>query len=431
MLDVDAVLARIAADAMLGRIDVTGPGRPDPEVILRFRRRFQQLTGPVMAKSLEDTLFYRYAVLLGLNEVGGDPGEYGIDAEHFHDLQIARARDWPNAMITTATHDTKRGEDARTRMLALSEIPEGWAGAWDLWQRTASPHLARIDGEPAPDANDQWMFFQAILGAWPLELLEQDETVAIEDFRDRLIAYGEKAMREGKRRSSWVNVDEVYEGAVKKLFSALIAPGSDFLRELRPFARRLAHLGMLAGLGRTVLKCTLPGLPDTYQGTEIWDFSFVDPDNRRPVDYPALERMLEAGGEPAALLPHWPDGRVKQATLARLLAERAERPAFYASAAYEPVEATGARAAHVIAYRRTDPGEEGGDLFVAVPRLFAGIVGEAVWSGEAFAGTRVDLGAGTIWRDLVSGQIVETGGEGADLGQLLRDLPYAVLRREG
>ncbi|MGU3406954.1 malto-oligosyltrehalose synthase [Methylobacterium brachiatum] len=418
-----------AADVLLGRIETTGAGRPDPRVVLRFRRRFQQLTGPVMAKSLEDTLFYRYACLLGLNEVGGDPGEYGIDAEHFHDLQIARARDWPNAMITTATHDTKRGEDARTRLLALSEIPEGWAGAWDQWQRTAGPHLARIDGEPAPDANDQWMFFQAILGAWPLELLEQDETAAIEDFRDRLIAYGEKAMREGKRRSSWVNVDEVYEGATKKLFSALIAPGSDFLRELRPFARRLAHLGMLAGLGRTVLKCTLPGLPDTYQGTEIWDFSFVDPDNRRPVDYPALERMLEQGGAPAELLAHWPDGRVKQATLARLLAERAERPGFYASAAYEPVEARGARAAHVIAYRRTDPGEEGGDLFVAVPRLFAGIVGEATWSGEAFAGTRVDLGAGTSWRDIVSGRTVEGAGEGVDLGDLLRDLPYVVLRR--
>ncbi len=235
-------------------------------------------------------------------------------------------------------------------------------------------------------------------------------------------------MREGKRRSSWVNVDEVYEGAVRKLFTALIAPGSDFLRELRPFARRLAHLGMLASLGRTVLKCTLPGLPDTYQGTEIWDFSFVDPENRRPVDYPALERMLEEGRAPAELLGHWPDGRVKQATLTRLLAERAERPDFYASAAYEPVAATGARADHVIAYRRTDPVQEGGDLFVAVPRLVAGSVGEAVWSGEAFAGTRVDLGAGSRWRDLASGRVVE--GEGADLGILLRDLPYAVLRRE-
>ncbi|MDP4023411.1 malto-oligosyltrehalose synthase [Methylobacterium sp. NEAU 140] len=420
-----------ARDVMLGRVETAGPGRPDPGVVLRFRRRFQQLTGPVMAKSLEDTLFYRYACLLGLNEVGGDPGEYGLDTEHFHDLQAARARDWPNAMIATATHDTKRGEDARTRLLALSEMPEGWAGAWDLWQRLAGPHLSRIDGEPAPDSNDQWMFFQGILGAWPLELMDGEAPEAVEAFRERLNAYSEKAMREGKRRSSWVNVDEVYEGTVRKLFEALIAPGSDFLRELRPFARKLGHLGMLAGLGRTVLKCTLPGLPDTYQGTEIWDFSFVDPDNRRPVDYPALERMLAEAGEVAPLLAHWPDGRVKQATLARLLAERADRPGFYAGAGYEPVAARGARAAHVLAYRRTDPDAEDGDLFVAVPRLVSGLLGdlsgETVWSGEAFAGTAVDLGDGTRWRDIVTGRSVE--GAEADLGHLFRDLPYAVLRR--
>jgi len=419
-----------ARDVLLGRVETSGPGRPDPRVVLRFRRRFQQLTGPVMAKSLEDTLFYRYAALLGLNEVGGDPGEYGIDAEHFHDLQAARARDWPNAMIATATHDTKRGEDARSRLLALSEMPEGWAGAWDLWQKTAGPHLSRIDGEPAPDANDQWMFFQAILGAWPLELLEGEDPQAVESFRERLNAYAEKAMREGKRRSSWVNVDETYEGTVRKLFEAIIAPGSDFLRELRPFAQRLAHLGMLSGLGRTVLKATLPGLPDTYQGTEVWDFSFVDPDNRRPVDYPALTRMLDGEGEVAPLLAHWPDGRVKQATLHRMLAERAARPDFFARAGYEPVAASGAKAEHVLAFRRTDLDTAGADdLIVAVPRLFSGLIGEGTWSGEAFAGTVLALGAGTRWRDVVTGR--EIAGEGADAATLFRDLPYAVLRRAG
>jgi len=410
-----------ARDVLLGRVETSGPGRPDPRVVLRFRRRFQQLTGPVMAKSLEDTLFYRYACLLGLNEVGGDPGEYGIDAEHFHDLQIARARDWPNAMIATATHDTKRGEDARSRLLALSEIPEGGAVALYLWQKSAGPHLSRIDGEPAPDANDQWMFFQAILGAWPLELLEGEDPQAVESFRERLNAYAEKAMREGKRRSSWVNVDETYEGTVRKLFEAIIAPGSDFLRELRPFAQRLAHLGMLASLGRTVLKCTLPGLPDTYQGTEVWDFSFVDPDNRRPVDYPALTRMLDGEGEVAPLLAHWPDGRVKQATLNRMLAERAARPDFFARAGYEPVAASGAKAEHVLAFRRTDLDTAGADdLIVAVPRLFSGLIGEGTWSGEAFAGTVLALGAGTRWRDVVTGR--EIAGEGADAAPLFRDL---------
>ncbi|GJD33136.1 malto-oligosyltrehalose synthase [Methylobacterium aerolatum] len=419
-----------ARDVLLGRVETSGPGRPDPRVVLRFRRRFQQLTGPVMAKSLEDTLFYRYAALLGLNEVGGDPGEYGIDVEHFHDLQAARARDWPNAMIATATHDTKRGEDARSRLLALSEMPESWAGAWDLWQKTAGPHLSRIDGEPAPDANDQWMVFQAILGAWPLELLDGEEESAVTAFRERLCAYAEKAMREGKRRSSWVNVDETYEGTVRKLFEAIIAPGSDFLRELRPFAQRLAHLGMLSGLGRTVLKSTLPGLPDTYQGTEVWDFSFVDPDNRRPVDYPALTRMLDGEGEVAPLLASWPDGRVKQATLHRMLGLRAARPDFFARAGYEAVTATGTHADHILAYRRTDLDPAGeGDLIVAVPRLFAGLIGEGTWSGDAFAGTVLALGAGTRWRDVVTGR--EFDGAGAEASALFRDLPYAVLRRAG
>ena len=418
-----------AADAMLGRIDVTGPGRPDPEVILRFRRRFQQLTGPVMAKSLEDTLFYRFAELLALNEVGGDPGEYGLDAEHFHALQAARARDWPNAMITTATHDTKRGEDARSRLLALSEIPQDWAAAWETWTNLAQPHLTVIDKEPVPDANDQWMFFQAILGAWPLELLEMDDPAAIEDFRKRLDAYAEKALRESKRRSSWVNVDEEYEGAVHALFARLIAPGSAFLEQLRPFARRLAHLGMIAGLGRTVLKATLPGLPDTYQGTEFWDFSFVDPDNRRPVDYPALTRALEEGAPAADLLKHWMDGRVKQATLAQLLADRAARPSFYADADYQALPASGPQAEHVIAFTRSDATTGEGDLAVAVPRLVAHLVGDALWSSEAFAGTNVTVAPGSAWIDLVTGDEVLAEDGRIELGQAFARLPYAVLKR--
>ena len=418
-----------AADAMLGRIDVTGPGRPDPEVILRFRRRFQQLTGPVMAKSLEDTLFYRFAELLALNEVGGDPGEYGIDSAHFHALQAARARDWPNAMITTATHDTKRGEDARSRLLALSEMPDAWGEAWGVWTALAKPHLGTIDKAPAPDANDQWMFFQAILGAWPLELLDRDESVAIEDFRQRLDAYAEKALRESKRRSSWVNVDEAYEGAVHALFAKLIAPGSEFLARLRPYAKRLAHLGMIAGLGRTVLKVTLPGLPDTYQGTEFWDFSFVDPDNRRPVDYPALTRALEEGAPAADLLAHWTDGRVKQTTLARLLADRAARPSFYADADYQALPATGPRAGHVIAFTRSDATTGEGDLVVAVPRLVSGLVGDAVWSGSAYAGTSLVVTPGTVWSDLVTGDELVSDDGRIELGTAFARLPYAVLKR--
>jgi (1->4)-alpha-D-glucan 1-alpha-D-glucosylmutase len=418
-----------AADALLGRIEVGGAGQPDPGVVLRYRRRFQQLTGPVMAKSLEDTLFYRFVELLALNEVGGDPGEYGIDREHFHALQAARARDWPNAMITTATHDTKRGEDARSRQLALSELPEDWARAWDTWRRASTPHIRSVEGEAAPDANDQWMFLQAILGAWPLELLEGDDAGEIEDFRKRLDAYAEKALREGKRRSSWVNVDEAYEGAVHALFAELVKPGSDCLARLRPFARRLAYLGMIAGLGRTVLKCTLPGIPDTYQGTEFWDFSFVDPDNRRPVDYEARAQALEEGRAPADLLASWADGRVKQATLARLLTDRAARPAFYADADYRPLAAEGERAEHVIAFTRSAATSGEDDLVVAVPRLVARLTPDGTWDGKAFAGTTLAVPAGSRWTDVIGGETVEAGDGRLDLGRHFARLPYLVLRR--
>ncbi|GJE53626.1 MULTISPECIES: malto-oligosyltrehalose synthase [Methylobacterium] len=425
----DRSVHNFAADALIGRIDTTGTARPDPRVILRFRRRFQQLTGPVMAKSLEDTLFYRFSELLALNEVGGDPGEYGIDVPHFHALQAARARDWPNAMITTATHDTKRGEDARSRQLALSELPEEWARAWDAWRRAATPHLATIEDEPAPDRNDQWMFLQAILGAWPLELLDGDDAGAIEDFRKRLDAYAEKALREAKRFSSWVNVDEAYEGAVHALFAKLIAPGSDFLARTRPFAKRLAHLGMIAGLGRTVLKATLPGIPDIYQGTEFWDFSFVDPDNRRPVDYGARAGALSEQGAPAELLAHWTDGRVKQATLTKLLADRADRPAFYADAGYQAVAASGEHADHVVAFLRSENGGGEGDLLVAVPRLVARLVGDTVWSAEAFGGTHLPVAEGSRWTDIVGGASHASENGRLDLGTLFDALPYAVLKR--
>jgi (1->4)-alpha-D-glucan 1-alpha-D-glucosylmutase len=201
------------------------------------------------------------------------------------------------------------------------------------------------------------------------------------------------------------------------------------MERLRPLVRRLAFLGMIAGLGRTVLKCTLPGIPDTYQGTEFWDFSFVDPDNRRPVDYAERARALEAGGTPDALIGSWQDGRVKQATLARLLADRAARPAFYADADYRPLPAEGARADHVIAFTRSAVTSGEDDLLVAVPRLVARMTSESGWSSEAFAGTVLPVPAGSRWVDVVGGGEITAEGDGLDLGRHFAKLPYLVLRR--
>ncbi len=409
-----------AAACLLGRIETAGPGRPTAEHVARFRRRFQQLTGPVMAKSLEDTLFYRYGRLISLNEVGGDPAEFGMAAEHFHDANAERARLWPDAMIATATHDTKRGEDARARLAALSWIPDEWEAALDRWTEHVGDMLTEVEGTPAPDANDQYILLQSLLGSWPIEALERDDPDALGAFTDRMHGFVEKALREAKRHSSWVNPNEPYEDAAKGLVTALLAPGSAFLSGFRPLAARLALAGMRNGLVRTALKATLPGVPDIYQGTAFWDFSLVDPDNRRPVDHAGQLAALERGGSPSELVRHWQDGRVKQAVLAALLADRAASPKLYAEGDYRPVAASGPGAEHVLAFAR----RAGPDEIVTIVSRFGLTEGSS--SGE----TRVPLPEGT-WRDLLSGRTLSGGASGVSVRELFADLPVAVVRSTG
>jgi (1->4)-alpha-D-glucan 1-alpha-D-glucosylmutase len=403
-------------DCMLGRIATSGPGRPQPDHVARFRRRFQQLTGPVMAKSLEDTLFYRYAPLLALNEVGGDPAEFGCTLDHFHAENAARARDWPNAMIATATHDTKRGEDARARLLALSEMPEEWEEALARW-RDVVRDLVGEGEDAAPDSNDQIIVLQTILGSWPLELLDGDDPEVLKAFETRLHGYVEKALREAKRHSSWVNVDEDYEGRTKGLVSAILQPGSAFLDAFRPFARRLAEAGIANGLVRTVLKSTLPGVPDVYQGTEFWDFSLVDPDNRRPVDYVQRAAALSIDRPAASFGADPADGRVKQAVLATLLADRASVPLLYAAGDYRPLKAAGSDAERIVAYGRRQGAE---DLVTVALRFPTG--------GQGAEDTTIAVPRGE-WRDILSGRILASGAAGLAARELFESLPVAVLRR--
>jgi (1->4)-alpha-D-glucan 1-alpha-D-glucosylmutase len=421
----DRTVHDFVADALLGKIATEGPGRPDPELPRRFQRRFQQLTGPVMAKSLEDTLFYRFVRLIVLNEVGGDPGHFGTTPRRFHEAMASRARGCPHAMAATATHDTKRGEDARARLLALSEMPEAWAEAVARFEALAAPHLVGLDEIEAPDANDRYMLLQTLLGAWPDELMQQGADAAIEAFRRRMEEYACKALREAKRHTSWVHVNEPYEQATIGLLGRLLDPAGGFLPALRPLAQRLAYAGMLTGLARTALKCTLPGVPDTYQGTEFWDFSLVDPDNRRPVDYDARAAALAGEPDLASLLQSWRDGRVKQQVLARLLADRAAAPEFYAKADYQPLAADGAKARHILAFRRSFGSET---LIVAVPRLLGRFTdGENPPLGQAFwENTAVPAGSGR-WRDVVTGAEL-ADNERLRVGELFSTLPIAVLR---
>jgi (1->4)-alpha-D-glucan 1-alpha-D-glucosylmutase len=414
------------AAALLGRIETAGPGRPDPDLLRRFRRRFQQLTGPVMAKSLEDTLFYRFVRLLALNEVGGDPGHFGLRLEQFHEANAERARDWPHAMIATATHDTKRGEDARGRLLALSQMPDAWAEAVERFETLARPCVASLDEGEAPDANDRYMLLQTLLGAWPHELLDKGGEGAAEPFRQRIEEYARKALREAKRHSSWVNVNEAYEEATFDLLRRLLKPGGEFLSVFRLLARRLAYQGMLTGLARTALKCTLPGVPDVYQGTEFWDLSLVDPDNRRPVDYGARAAALDGQADLGALLRDWPDGRVKQQVLARLLADRTATPEFYAKADYRPLEAEGAKARHLLAFQRTLADER---LLVAAPRLVARhLADETPPLGPEFWGDTMARAAAGRWRDVLTGTELAGDDKGIQAGELFSAFPIAVLR---
>lgn len=400
----------------------------DPADIRRFRRRFQQLTGPVMAKSLEDTLFYRYGRLIALNEVGGDPGHFGLTLQAFHEANAKRANDWPYSMIATATHDTKRGEDARARLLALSEMPEEWEEAVSLWREAISPCLSDVNGSPAPDANDQVILLQAALGALPVELLDGNDDQELTSFHERMKGYVTKALREAKRQTSWLNPNNEYEEAALSVLQAVLDPKSGVLDRLRPLARRIFILGMLNGLSRTILKMTLPGVPDIYQGTELWDFSLVDPDNRRPVDYDARAQALAEMPSPETLLSEWQDGRIKQSILARLLQDRASTPSLYADGDYQAIPVEGERASHVIAFMR----QHGDDkLAVIVPRLWNSLVSTdrlkfdpAMWSG-----LRLTLPDGQ-WRNVITGQVTTIMAEGQELGRFLPSFPFAVLKQD-
>jgi (1->4)-alpha-D-glucan 1-alpha-D-glucosylmutase len=263
-------------------MDLVKPGRAAHSAprVRRFALKVQQFTGPLMAKSLEDTAFYRYHRLLALNEVGGDPSAQALPVDAFHAMMVTRARQWPHGMTATATHDTKRGEDARGRIMALAEIPGEWTSTVARWKLLNAPHLV-TDGEMrAPSATFEYMLYQTLLGAWQPD----DET-----FPERLQAYALKAAREGKQETSWLNPHAGYEAGLKTFIERILdrSQSSEFLDSLQALARRVSLLGALNSLSQLTLKATLPGVPDFYQGTEFWDFSMVDPDNRRPVDFVA------------------------------------------------------------------------------------------------------------------------------------------------
>jgi (1->4)-alpha-D-glucan 1-alpha-D-glucosylmutase len=396
---------------------------------LRLAMRLQQFSGPVMAKGVEDTAFYRYNRFLALNEVGGAPDRFGLAPLLFHKANQARAERWPSAMLTTATHDTKRGEDVRARLAVISEMPEEWRRNVVAWSRLLRARRGDVEGKAPPDRADEYLLYQMLVGAWPVDMLETIRPEPLEAFLGRLHGAIEKSLREAKRRSSWAAPNAEYEAATQSFArEALLPESSGFLSSFLPFVQRVAQLGVQNSLAQTVMKLTSPGIPDIYQGCELWDFSLVDPDNRRPVDYALREQALaeisgalDNGRARAALFERltrdWGDGRIKLATTALLLDMRRRDPELFAKGDYQPLTLEGERADWAFGYIRAF---EGRRLAVLIARFPAQREAEPDWD----AGVSLPEG---VWRDAIRGTTMEA----APLWELLKRRPFALLTSKG
>lgn len=399
---------------------------PHSELRQTFIARFQQTTGPLTAKAVEDTVFYRYNRLIGLNEVGAEPDEFGLEPASFHAAMESRAQTWPRALSATATHDTKRGEDARARLAVISEMPREWSAAVARWHDALADVRQELPMGSAPSPGAEWLLYQALAGAWPLDLSPQDED-GLQELCERIVAFMLKALREAKLRTSWTDPSQRYEAVVEQWIRTLFAREQrDVLRDIRAVIAAIAPAGFINTLAQLALKLTVPGVPDIYQGCELMDFSMVDPDNRRPVDFALRRRLLaqvrHLSGREA--MTRWREGAPKLWLTEKLLRLRTERPQIFAEGRYEPIEAVGERAANVVAFARV-----AGDrrVVVAVPRLVLRHLdmGEESWLGSAFSQTMLRLPHGPDWQDALSGSAVED--REVCLARLWESFPVAVL----
>jgi (1->4)-alpha-D-glucan 1-alpha-D-glucosylmutase len=382
------------------------------EARARITGKFQQITSPVAAKGIEDTAMYIYNRLLSLNEVGGDPTRFGLEPAQVHEWMARRQRTWPFALSTTATHDTKRGEDVRARINVLSEIPGAWKAAVTRWRTLNRRYKTEVGGHAAPGANEEYLLYQTLVGVWPFEERGTDRAA----FRDRLAAYMTKALREAKVHTSWVRPDEAYEKAVARFVDAILdrRRPNPFLQAFLPFQKRVAELGIYNSLAQLLIKITAPGVPDFYQGTELWDLSLVDPDNRRAVDYRQRAGSLDefaARANVDELFATRADGRIKQFAIARALATRSRERDLYEQGEYVALETAGARRECLFAFAR----RLGGRMAITcVPRLIATLTPDssAPPLGTLWGDTRILLpGGGCAYTNAFTGATVTTERE--------------------
>ncbi|MDR3619894.1 MAG: malto-oligosyltrehalose synthase [Paludisphaera borealis] len=415
----------------------------EPEQV-DFAGKFQQVTAPVTAKGIEDTTFYIYNRLTSLNEVGGEPDRFGASPASLHKWNAWRARRFPYALSALSTHDTKRSEDVRARINVLSEIPEAWFDAFVRWSELNVRHRAQVDDAGVPEHNEEYLLYQTLLGAWPTDEMDAAE---FDDFRDRIRAYMAKAIHEAKVHTSWQNPNEEYDAAVDQFIVAILdrSKNAAFFKDFLPFQRMISRHGRINGLAQTLLKLTMPGVPDTYQGTEIWDFSLVDPDNRRPVDYARRAEMLDelsrrhdaAGDDRAGLaseLSTGPaDGRAKLYVNWRALHARKRSPELFAIGEYRALAAVGRHEASLFAFHRSHGSES---AIVAAPRLSTRLafdgdlpVGPEVWGDSTLQLPGIE--PGIRYQDAFTGAIVTSsvrdGTTVLAAGEVFAHFPVALL----
>jgi (1->4)-alpha-D-glucan 1-alpha-D-glucosylmutase len=390
-----------------------------------FILRFQQLTGPAAAKGIEDTAFYRFNRLVSLNEVGGEPARFGISSDEFHARNRERAKHWPHTLLATATHDTKRGEDTRARINVLSEIPAAWREAVFRWRDLNAAYKTDVNGAPAPDANDEYLFYQTLVGTWTAE-------GSTENYRGRIAEYMAKAIKESKRHTSWTEPNEGYEVATRRFIESVLAPSNGkFLGDFVEFQRKVAFFGIFNSLSQTLLKLTSPGVPDIYQGTELWDFSLVDPDNRRSVDFSFRKKILEQlrSADRPHLEAEAQHGAVKMFLIQRTLEIRNRHRQLFDRGDYLPLQVNGSAREHVCAFARVSGRTV---ALTLAPRLACTLVrgkevppvGERVWRD-----TKVVLPpqlAAHRWLNVLTGECLDQARR-LSLGEVLNAFPVALL----
>jgi (1->4)-alpha-D-glucan 1-alpha-D-glucosylmutase len=403
----------------------------DKDQWLHFIMRIQQYTGPLMAKGVEDTVMYVYNRLLSLNEVGSEPGEFGVSVDEFHSFNQMRCTQWPHSMNATATHDTKRGEDIRARLNVLSELPEEWDHQLRNWQSINAPLKENVEGLDVPDRNAEYFLYQTLLGAFPFDMYDYAK------FIERVKEYMLKACREAEVYTSWQRSDVGYEHSLLRFIERLLKdPDSLFLQEFRPFQRKIQHFGILNSLAQTLLKITSPGVPDLYQGCELWDLSLVDPDNRRPVDYEQrfaylteikisitknLPELIQT------LLQSPQDGRIKLFLIYQALQARRAHAELFQRGGYQKLTVVGSLKPHVVAFAR-DFGST--QAIVIVPRLLTSLIkeGEYPLGEQVWHETRIlqPPGSSMQWQDMISGQQFQ-GEDALWVKEILNQFPVALL----